>query len=105
MNHRLSDEDFQAAIEAAEQRGAETAVAELIAAAHRATASAAGYTDEDFQRRMFIGHFCGGIQGAFPELAILIGNSVKPLYSASEIQLLLDRANRIRGEVELFSRA
>ncbi|MBU9203092.1 hypothetical protein KTD31_17185 [Burkholderia multivorans] len=57
-----------AALEAERERGAEIAVAELIAAVRR-TAEALANEPEESRARIFVAHFCGSIEPSFLDLA------------------------------------
>ncbi|RQS22431.1 hypothetical protein DIE05_29850 [Burkholderia sp. Bp8995] len=65
---QLRDEMLAEALEAERDRGAEIAVAELIKAARR-TAAALANEPAETRARIFVAHFCGGIETAFPDLA------------------------------------
>lgn len=69
MNRLQARDDAQAeALEAERDRGAEIAVAELIAAARR-TAEALAKEPEADRARLFVARFCGSIQPGFLDLA------------------------------------
>ncbi|MCA8237715.1 hypothetical protein [Burkholderia cenocepacia] len=69
MNRLQARDDGQeAALEAERDRGAEIAVAELIAAARR-TAEALADEPTETRARVFVARFCGSIQPAFLDLA------------------------------------
>lgn len=98
----VTQEDFDAAIEAAEHRGAEAAVAELMAAVQRAGQWAAD-GDNRSQQRTFIAHLSGGIKQAFPDLAIelALAAGMPNLYSPIEVEALRWRADRLHAEANL----
>lgn len=69
MNRLQARDDAQAeALEAERDRGAEIAVAELIAAARRAAEMLANEPEEG-RARIFIARFCGSLEPSFRDLA------------------------------------
>ncbi|MDN8081199.1 hypothetical protein QZN30_17690 [Burkholderia multivorans] len=74
--NRIQDRDdaMSAALEAERERGAEIAVAELIAAARR-TAEALKDEPEADRAWLFVARFCGLIQPGFLDLAKEIANA------------------------------
>lgn len=85
MNRLQARDDANAeALEAERDRGAEIAVAELIAAARR-TAVALAKEPEEGRARIFIARFCGSIEPSFRDLAkeIAMAAGMAHLYSDS----------------------